>query len=148
MAGSSHDLHRTRTTYRLIERARRDGELVASQDQLSVFRDELDSAGIEYRITRISATTVKSPLLADRQREVVDVALERGYYDSPRDCTLTTVAEHLDVNKSAMSRVLHRAEGKIISAYRSSPDDDLRSPGISYRGPPPFQQFHQSLSFE
>lgn len=101
------------------------GDLVASQDQLSAFRDELDSAGIEYRITRVSATPTESPLLTDRQREVVDVALERGYYDSPRDCTLTALAEHLDVNKSAVSRVLHRAEGKTITAW--SADDDSRS---------------------
>lgn len=103
------------------------GDLVASQDQLSTFRDELDSAGIEYRITQVSATPAESPLLTDRQREVVDVALEHGYYDSPRDCTFTTFAEHLDVNKSAVSRVLHRAEGKIITAYGSA-DDDSRSP--------------------
>jgi predicted DNA binding protein len=102
-------------------------DLVASQDQLSAFRDELDSAGIEYRITQVSATSAESPLLTDRQREVVDVALEHGDYDSPRDCTLTTLSEHLDVNKSAVSRVLHRAEGKIITAYWSS-DDDSRSP--------------------
>lgn len=100
-----------------------DGWLVASRDWLSAFRDELDSAGIEYWITQVSATPAASPLLTDRQREVVDVALERGYYDSPRDCTLTALAEHLDVNKSAVSRVLHRAEGKIISAYGSSGDD-------------------------
>lgn len=99
------------------------GDLVASQDQLSAFRDELESAGIEYRITQVAATPAESPLLTDRQREVVDVALAHGYYDSPRDCTLTTLAEHLDVNKSAVSRVLHRAEGKIIAAYGSSEND-------------------------
>ncbi|QLG27645.1 helix-turn-helix domain-containing protein [Halorarum halophilum] len=103
------------------------GDLVASQDQLSVFCDELDSAGIEYRITQVSATPAESPLLTDRQREVVDVALVHGYYDSPRDCTLTTLAEHLDVSKSAVSRVLHRAEGKIINAYRPA-ETDSRSP--------------------
>ncbi len=99
------------------------GDLIASRDQLSAFRDELDSAAIEYRITQVSATTAESPLLTDRQREVVDVALEHGYYDSPRDCTLTALAEHLGVNKSAVSRVLHRAEGKIITAYGSADDD-------------------------
>ena len=103
------------------------GDLVASQNQLSAFRDELDSAGIEYLITKVAATPEEPSLLTDRQREVVDTALAHGYYDSPRDCTLTTIAEHLDVNKSAVSRVLHRAEGKIIRAYRSS-DDDSRLP--------------------
>ncbi|WP_222914673.1 helix-turn-helix domain-containing protein [Natrinema sp. SYSU A 869] len=99
------------------------GDLVASQDQLSAFRNELDSAGIEYLITQVSAMPAESPLLTDRQREVVNVALEHGYYDSPRDCTLTMLAEHLEVNKSAVSRVLHRAEGKIINAYGSADDD-------------------------
>ncbi|WP_313691774.1 helix-turn-helix domain-containing protein [Halorarum halobium] len=103
------------------------GDLVASRDQLSAFRDELDSAGIEYRITQVSATSTESPLLTDRQREVVDVALEHGYYDSPRDCTLTALAEHLDVNKSAVSRVLHRAEGKIITAFGSAGGDSRSS---------------------
>lgn len=99
------------------------GDLVASRDQLAAFRDELRAADIEFQVTEVTAHAETSKLLTDRQREVVDAALERGYYASPRACTLTELADSLDVNKSVVSRVLHRAEGRIVAAYRSSDRD-------------------------
>lgn len=101
------------------------GGLVASHDQLSAFRDELDAADIEHRITQVSATAELSRLLTERQQGVIDAAIAHGYYDTPRDGTLTELAETLHVNKSVVSRVLHRAEGRIITAYRSSPASQL-----------------------
>ena len=53
-------------------------------------------------------------LLTDRQRTPVETAVAEGYYDTPRDCTLTELAEEVDVAKSTASETLHRAEGKII----------------------------------
>lgn len=95
------------------------GELVASREQLSAFREELRAAGIEHRVTQVSAEPETSNLLTERQREVVDAALEQGYYESPRRCTQTELADALSVNTSVVSRVLHRAEGRIVAAYRT-----------------------------
>jgi predicted DNA binding protein len=96
------------------------GELTASQEQLSAFRDELDSAGIEYQLVSVSETEPSSDMLTARQQEIVELAIEHGYYESPRQCTLTDLAETLDVNKSVVSRILQRAEGHIVTAYCAS----------------------------
>lgn len=99
------------------------GDLVASRAQLSAFRDELRAADIEFEVTAVSPDAETAQLLTDRQREVVDAALAAGYYESPRACTLTGLADSLDVNKSVVSRVLHRAEGRVVAHYRSSDRD-------------------------
>jgi hypothetical protein len=96
------------------------GDLTVSQEQLSVFRDELDTAGIEYQLVSVSETEPSTNMLTTRQQEVVELAIEHGYYVSPRQCTLTDLAETLDVNKSVVSRILQRAEGHIITTYYAS----------------------------
>lgn len=99
------------------------GDLTASRSQLSAFRDELEAAGIEYRLVRVSDTAPQPELLTDRQEEVVELALDLGYYDTPRSCTLTELAARLEVNKSVASRILHRAEGRLVRAHCSSDED-------------------------
>ncbi|WP_247004232.1 helix-turn-helix domain-containing protein [Halosolutus gelatinilyticus] len=96
------------------------GDLTASKNQLPAFRDELEAAGIAYELVQVSATTDARDLLTDRQREVVELAIEHGYYESPRSCTVTDLASILKVHKSVVSRILHRAEARIVTSYWSS----------------------------
>jgi predicted DNA binding protein len=96
------------------------GTLTASHEQLSPFRDELDVADIDYQLIRISENVETSEMLTPRQQEVIELAVQHGYYESPRRCTLTDLADLLDVNKFVVSRILQRAEGQIITAYYSS----------------------------
>ena len=96
------------------------GDLTASREQLSAFRDELETAGIEYQLVSVSETEQSANTLTARQQEVVEQAIEHGYYESPRQCTLTDLAEVLDVNKSVVSRILQRAEKHIMTSYQSS----------------------------
>lgn len=92
-------------------------EMMASHERLSQFINELDAAGVPYRIQSLVQSSDPFELLTERQREFIAEAVERGYYDSPRDCTLTDLAETFAVNKSAASGVLHRAEGRIIKEF-------------------------------
>ena len=96
------------------------GTLTASHDQLSTFRAELERGDIDYQLIRLSGNESASDALTPRQQEVIELAVEHGYYESPRRCTLTDLADLLDVNKSVVSRILQRAEGHIITAYYSS----------------------------
>lgn len=96
------------------------GDITASREQLSAFRDELDAGEIEYHLVQISGIDGAGDALTNRQRDVVELVVEHGYYDSPRRCTLSDLADRLDVNKSVVSRILQRAEGHIITAYCSS----------------------------
>lgn len=89
-------------------------EHTASQERVSQLPEEMDAAGIPYRIQSITQAYDPTELLTERQQEFITEALERGYYDSPRECTLTELAEGFGVNPSAASGVLHRAEETII----------------------------------
>ena len=70
-----------------------------------------DSNRIDY-VRAVDASRPENPL-TDRQLEVFRTALEAGYYDVPREATLTDVASALGVTKSTCSGVLHRAESTI-----------------------------------
>lgn len=99
------------------------GDLITSHKQLSLFQEELRAAEIEYQLISISSTDIETSLLTERQQAVIELALEQGYYDSPRECTLTDLAEKLSVDKSVVSRILHRAEGRIITDFLESNRD-------------------------
>lgn len=95
------------------------GDLIGPEEQLSEFTTELAAADIPYEIVSVTRSYDASGLLTERQREFITEAVERGYYDSPRGCTLVELAETFEVNQSAASGVLHRAEGRIIKEFVS-----------------------------
>lgn len=61
-----------------------------------------------------SLALVDRSRLTDKQRRAVELALERGYYDDQKRTTLCTLAEELDISKSAFSRRLSGAESKLV----------------------------------
>jgi AcrR family transcriptional regulator len=54
------------------------------------------------------------PTLTDRQREVVSVAADLGYYDVPREATLDDVAAELGLAASTVSDHLRKAEAAVM----------------------------------
>lgn len=55
--------------------------------------------------------------LSPRQEEILRMAIEFGYYDEPRKCTLDTLARQFGVSKAAVHKRLITAESKIIKSY-------------------------------
>jgi predicted DNA binding protein len=55
--------------------------------------------------------------LSPRQAEMLKMAIEMGYYDDPRRCTLQTLAQQFGVSKAAVHKRLVSAESKILKAY-------------------------------
>ncbi len=99
----------------------RDGEatweISASRDRLSQLAEQLDAFGIPFRVEEVRQFVEPDRLLTERQRGLLVSAVERGYYDTPRGCSLTELAAALDVAKSSVSETLHRAEGAVIKHY-------------------------------
>lgn len=60
-------------------------------------------------------------LLPNRQRTVLDKAVELGYYDRPRRCTQRTIAEALNIKQATVSEHLQSAEATIIHAFVNEP---------------------------
>jgi predicted DNA binding protein len=94
-----------------------DLELTASRDRLSSLADQLRTFGLEFDVRSVRTSMDPESVVTDRQRDLLETAVERGYYDTPRTCTLTELADHLDIAKSTASERLHRAEGAIIRAF-------------------------------
>lgn len=92
-------------------------ETITSWERLSQLRTEFEQADVSFEILSITQSIEMADLLTDRQWEVVIEAITRGYYDNPRGCSLTELADALDVNPSAVSGVVHRAEEQIIKAF-------------------------------
>lgn len=53
--------------------------------------------------------------LTERQREVLFLAIERGYYQSPREVTHAELAEDLDCSQTNVGEHLRRAEHRVFS---------------------------------
>ncbi|ELY91798.1 helix-turn-helix domain-containing protein [Natrialba taiwanensis] len=92
-------------------------ELAASHEQLSKYTDELAAAGIPYEIVSLVQSHTASELLTDRQWEFITEAIERGFYETPRRCTLAELGDVLGIHKSAVSRLRHRAESRVIKNF-------------------------------
>jgi len=92
-------------------------EVTAPQDRISALGEQLDAFGIEFRVEHLHQHVTTEQLLTDRQRRLITTAVELGYYDTPRECTLTDLADELGIAKSTCSETLHRAEGKIIKQF-------------------------------
>jgi predicted DNA binding protein len=58
-------------------------------------------------------------LLTDRQREVLDVALDLGYYDVPRGATHRDVAERLGLSVGTVSEHLQKIESRVFETVRA-----------------------------
>jgi hypothetical protein len=92
-------------------------EVTATRDRLSTLGDQLRALGISFEVESVTQQVEADRLLTDRQSTLVETAVEEGYYDTPRDCTLTDLAEEVGVAKSTASETLHRAEGKIVKEF-------------------------------
>lgn len=106
---------------------------VQSRERLVDLIDRLEavgSVGIERVVNDIETVFNPSPvtwgaleeLLTDRQREVITVADDLGYFDVPREATLSDVAAVVGIEKSTAGEHLRRGVGHIaeILAERES----------------------------
>jgi len=55
--------------------------------------------------------------LPPEQQAAVEAAVEHGYYRTPRDISLTDLAERLDVSRSTLQYRLQRAEAWIVRSF-------------------------------
>ncbi|QFU83801.1 helix-turn-helix domain-containing protein [Natronorubrum aibiense] len=104
-------------------------EVTGSRDRLAELAEQFERFGLSYRIEHVREHLHESQLLSDRQLEVAVAAVEEGYYDTPRRCSLTELAEQLGIAKSTCSETLHRAEEGIIKRFvEDLPDPDTEEP--------------------
>lgn len=91
-----------------------------SHERLPILGSQFEELGLPYRVERVRDWERSGDTLTDRQREIVVTAVEQGYYDTPRRCSLTELADHLGLAKSTVSETLHRAEESVVKSFLGS----------------------------
>ena len=94
-----------------------DWEVTTTRNRLSNLADELDRSEVGYMVEHIRDETSFDEVLTERQQEVLESAIDAGYYDSPRRCTQEALANDLEMAKSTCSEILHRAEERVIKQF-------------------------------
>ncbi|WP_290816804.1 helix-turn-helix domain-containing protein [Halovivax sp.] len=88
-----------------------------SHARLSALGEHLREAGLRFRVARVQRGHEGGGLLTDAQRELLLAAVEQGYYETPRRCTLTELADHVGLAKSTCSETLHRVEENLVEYF-------------------------------
>lgn len=95
-------------------------------DLTTLYRDLLEERTVTVESKRsIDDPTVETPTtranvgpsqLSPRQRDALAVAVERGYYELPRETTTAEIATELEVGRRTAEEHLRRAERKIMQS--------------------------------
>jgi len=87
--------------------------------------DELDETYGSVRIDRLARTgdgegddlvLVDRGRLTERQQEVLETAMEMGYFERPRSANATEVSDELDISPSTFAEHLAAAQSKVLDS--------------------------------
>ena len=98
-------------------------EVTGEHERVAEMGRRLSELGLSFEVERVRQRVDPARLLTDRQRELLLAAVDLGYYDVPREATLTEVAEHVGIAKSTCSETLQRVERTVVREFV----DDLPS---------------------
>ncbi|MFC7142379.1 helix-turn-helix domain-containing protein [Halosimplex aquaticum] len=84
-----------------------------SHEAMSTFRERCRADGVGFEVIRVYNPNDPDvgPWfgLTERQREAIVLAVEKGYYDIPRNCTTVELADCLGISDQAVTERLRRA---------------------------------------
>lgn len=80
----------------------------------------LDDQNVSFTVEHVREYGGTNEQLTGKQHSLVTTAVELGYYDTPRECSLTDLADSVGLAKSTVSETLHRAESTLIKSALGS----------------------------
>ncbi|MFD1571430.1 helix-turn-helix domain-containing protein [Halorubrum laminariae] len=92
-------------------------DVTGPHERVATFGDALRDVGADFEVDYVQQRVNPGGSLTERQREVLFEAVDHGYYDVPREATLTEVAEHVGIAKSTCSEVLQRVERTVVREF-------------------------------
>jgi hypothetical protein len=97
-------------------------DLTGTREELDELRETLEASPRPYELESLVTRTEPESLVTDRQREVLEAAVREGYFAVPRECTLAELSDALGADKSTVSEVLRRAEGRLVKWFLAGPE--------------------------
>lgn len=91
---------------------------VGAQDSIRTVLRHYNAAGVSPTLRKLAqydGGEETMDALTDRQLEVVETALELGFYDVPRSASTDDIAAQLDLNNTTVSEHLQRAERNLLT---------------------------------
>jgi hypothetical protein len=73
----------------------------------------LEKGGSKTRILEVSPLDQKAALTG-RQKEIISIAVAKGYFEFPRRISLTELSQFLGIKPSTLSEILRSAERRIL----------------------------------
>ena len=95
-----------------------DVSLVGPQPVIAETIEQYRAAGLSPELQRLGGYAGRSdPLekLTDRQREVISLAHQVGYYDVPRQVSIDDIATEIELDPSTVAEHLQRAERNLLT---------------------------------
>ncbi|SEK48477.1 helix-turn-helix domain-containing protein [Haloferax larsenii] len=89
------------------------------RDALRCYRQRCAERDVEmsvHRIYRGDTTDQNGYGLSPKQRQVLSLAAKRGYFEVPREVSLTELADELDISAQSTSERLRRGVDQLVSA--------------------------------
>lgn len=94
--------------------------LMPDRDALQQYREICEDRNIQFRLKAIyeesDGTNKAEAKLTSRQRETLTSARELGYFEIPREASLSDVADHCGVSPQATSERIRRGTSTLIDA--------------------------------
>ncbi len=78
--------------------------------------NKLEKYGCKVELKK-SQRLSKRAQLTKRQEEIIQIALEKGYYDIPKKITIDKLAKNFKVSPSTLAEILQRGEKKILKQF-------------------------------
>lgn len=97
-------------------------DVVGEPSRITDFGARLETLHPQLSIEFVREYTPMDEQLTQKQRSLVETAVELGYYDTPRRCSLTDLAAEIGLAKSTVSETLHRAEEVVIRSFLKTAD--------------------------
>jgi predicted DNA binding protein len=99
-------------------------ELVESLRDLGYVVDVKRLVGVSQDLIEESTVLCDLSVLTEKQKEAVELAAERGYYDRSSEADMGDMADELGISKSALSRRLKSAEAKLMLELMATSNED------------------------
>jgi predicted DNA binding protein len=77
---------------------------------------ELESQKVTGEVVKISKIKDEEELTA-RQEEILQIALEKGYFEFPKKITLRQLAKVLDVSPATLTEILRRGQKRVLQEH-------------------------------
>ncbi|WP_368411824.1 helix-turn-helix domain-containing protein [Haladaptatus halobius] len=68
------------------------------------------------RVSEYGSEDRLSSALTERQREILKVAVEQGYYEVPRQATIRDIADAMELSQATVGEYLQKIEARVLSA--------------------------------